>query len=339
MGRLRYLVALAAILAVLPLSAFAQSVISAKSGLVQVADGEVYLDGKALKLEFGQFPSLPENSVLKTSEGRSEVLLTPGVFLRSGADSSLKLISSRLSDTRVEVLTGRHDVEVVNLEEDNAVTISMGAVTVPLDKPGVYRFDAGAGVIKVYEGKLEVRAGDSIVSLKKGRYLSVNNGMQVASFDPDSYDGLLRWTARRSKYISMANISAARTAYGSGYYSSGMPSRWMWNPYLGLMTYLPGSGSFNSPFGWYFYSPRAVYSVYYPPVVPSIGGGGFGGAGGGWSQQGGYSVSSPRSSGGAYSASPSMGSGSPAAAASAPAASPRSGGDATPRGGGSGGHR
>ncbi len=333
----RPLFALAAFVAVLPLSAPAQNVVSAKSGLVDAANGEVYLNGQLLKLEFGQFPMIPVDGTLKTGEGRAEVLLTPGVFLRMGAASSLKVVSNRLSDTRIELLGGKHSVEVVNLENDNAVTLQMGQASVPLDKSGVYQFDADTGVIKVYEGKLEVAAGDSSMTLKKGHYLTLNDNTQVASFDPEVDDGLMRWTMSRSKYISMANMTAARTADG-GYGGNGFTSGWMWNPYLGLMTYVPASGMFSSPFGWSFYSPRAVWQVYNPPAPmlwrnPAVGGG----APYGYDSTRGYSVSSGRMATAAPRTSMGSVAGSPAAT-SAPVSSGRSAGGSI-GGGGAGGRR
>ena len=63
-------------------SAFAQNAISAKAGLVQVADGEVFVNDKAVENKIAQFTDLKSKDILTTGEGRAEVLLTPGAFLR-----------------------------------------------------------------------------------------------------------------------------------------------------------------------------------------------------------------------------------------------------------------
>ncbi len=65
----------------------------------------------------GQFPNIKENEVFRTTEGMAEVLLTPGVFLRLGENSSIRMISSKLTDTRVEVLNGSAMVECDDLAE------------------------------------------------------------------------------------------------------------------------------------------------------------------------------------------------------------------------------
>src|SRR6476660_9735479 len=92
-------------------SAYAQPVIGAKSGVVSVAEGKVYLADHLLELQPTQFPDIKENTILRTEEGRAEVLLTPGVFLRVGENSSFKMISNRLIDTRLELLSGSAVIE------------------------------------------------------------------------------------------------------------------------------------------------------------------------------------------------------------------------------------
>src|SRR5215831_16562499 len=87
-------------------SAFAQSVISAHSGVIHYTEGTVLVGDKVYESKSQEFNELKENSVLKTEEGRAELLLTPGVFLRLGENSSVRMISNHLSDTRVEVLSG-----------------------------------------------------------------------------------------------------------------------------------------------------------------------------------------------------------------------------------------
>jgi hypothetical protein len=64
--------------------AVAQPVIGAKSGIVNHTEGKVFLADKVLELQPAQFPEVKEGVVMRTEEGRAEVLLTPGVVLRIG---------------------------------------------------------------------------------------------------------------------------------------------------------------------------------------------------------------------------------------------------------------
>src|SRR5215831_20325295 len=79
---------------------FAQTVIGAKSGVINWVEGDVFLADKPYVMQPSQFGEVKENMVFRTEEGRAEILLPPGVFLRLGEKSSFKMISNRLIDTR-----------------------------------------------------------------------------------------------------------------------------------------------------------------------------------------------------------------------------------------------
>ena len=121
-GRACALSTLAAVIA-MALPARAQSVISTHSGLIHFFDGAVYLDDHPLESHLGRFPSMPQGGELRTADGRAEVLLTPGVFLRMGERSSIRLVSNDLADTQVELETGSAIVDAGEPSPDNSVTI------------------------------------------------------------------------------------------------------------------------------------------------------------------------------------------------------------------------
>src|SRR6266850_2185249 len=64
------------------LPAFAQSVISAHSGLIHYVECRVLLDGKPVEVKITSFPAIKEGTELRTEDGRAEVLLNPSVILR-----------------------------------------------------------------------------------------------------------------------------------------------------------------------------------------------------------------------------------------------------------------
>src|SRR5579863_8699003 len=70
----------------------AQSVISAHSGVIHYVEGDVTIDGSAVHPKFAEFPDVKSGQVLATEEGRVEVLLTPGVFLRLSENSSVRML-------------------------------------------------------------------------------------------------------------------------------------------------------------------------------------------------------------------------------------------------------
>jgi len=130
----------------------AQYVVSAKAGLVNLAEGQVQLDGHSLESSLTHYPDIKEGSVLTTEEGRAEVLLTPGVTLRLGDHASLKMITNRLIDTRVELLSGKAVVEADEIAKDTSVTVVVNNAAVSLPKACIYRFDSGLAPLRVYKG-------------------------------------------------------------------------------------------------------------------------------------------------------------------------------------------
>jgi hypothetical protein len=263
----------------------AQTVISAKSGLIHYVEGRVYVGDQQIESKFGEFPDLKENAQLRTEEGRAEVLLTPGVFLRVGDHSAIRMVTNRLIDTRVEFLSGSALVEADELLKDNGVTIVYQDYAVQLEKKGVYRFDSSPPTVRVYDGEAMVLYNGKSEEVKPGHMLEMNGELKTAHFDKDkSADELYLWSRNRSQYLAMANVAAAQSVNNSGTYwgSSG----WAWNPFFGMYTFIPMSGVYYNPFGWGFYSPYSVYSYlyglpyygggYYPGYVSGGGGGGGG---------------------------------------------------------------
>ena len=263
--------------------ASAQTVISAKSGLIHYVEGRVYVGDQQIESKFGEFPDLKENAQLRTEEGRAEVLLTPGVFLRVGDHSAIRMVTNRLIDTRLEFFSGSALIEANELLKDNGVTIVYGDYAVQLEKKGIYRFDSSPPAVRVYDGEVMVLCNGKSEEVKSGHMLEMNGELKTAHFDKDkSADELYLWSRNRSQYLAMANVAAAQSVNNSGTYwgSSG----WGWNPYFGMYTFIPMSGVYYNPFGWGFYSPYSVYSYlyslpyyggYYPGYVS--GGGGKGG--------------------------------------------------------------
>src|ERR1700731_2611898 len=92
-------------------TAFAQSVISAHSGLIHYVEGRVLLDGKPVEVSLTAFPEVKQGMELRSEDGRAEVLLNPGVFLRLAENSSIRMVSNKLDDSRVEFLSGSAVIE------------------------------------------------------------------------------------------------------------------------------------------------------------------------------------------------------------------------------------
>jgi len=253
----------------------AQSVVSARSGLVHYLEGKALLDGQAVRFETGKFPELRDGSTFRTEEGRAEILLTPGVFLRLGENSQVKMISSRLTSTRLELLQGSALVECAEMVKGTSVTFALAGKDIPFQKKGLFRLDAAPPLLRVYSGEAAVISQGVTTTVKDGREVPLDSALLVATkFNKDDGDALYRWAKRRAGYLAVANISAARKAERGFMQSPGYIGGWMWNPYFGMITYVPFRGSYFSPFGYHFWSPQTVYAVYERPRYTFNEGGG-----------------------------------------------------------------
>ncbi len=244
-------------------AALAQSVISAHSGVLHYSEGAVFVGGQQVdNSKFGVFPDIKENGHLRTEQGRAEVLLTPGVFLRVGESSDIRMITNRLIDTRVEIVSGSAMVESDDPLKDNAVTIVYKDFTVSLKKHGIYGFETDPPQLKVYSGEAEVESGGNRVTVREGKLLPFTAAMAIEKFDSKEGDSLYVWSKRRSSYVSVANLSAAKQVSDNS--STWNSASWYFNPYYGMYTYIPMRGTYINPFGYGFYSPYTVYSAYSP---------------------------------------------------------------------------
>lgn len=259
-------------------SAFAQYVISAHSGVVQSVDGRAYLNDQQVQPKFGQFPEIKENQEFRTEEGRAEILLTPGVFLRMGENSSIRMVSNKLTDTRVEVLTGSAMVECDDIQKneakDNAIMLLYKGNSMLLVKHGLYRVDADPARFQVYDGEAIVKSEAGQATLKSGKETALNGVLMAENFDKKAADDLYLWSNQRSSYLAKASASSAMSLRNSG---TGSYSPWQFNSMFGLFTFVPYGGVAYSPFGWGFFSPYSVLNSYYAyPGYYGYGGGGRG---------------------------------------------------------------
>jgi hypothetical protein len=194
--------------------AFGQSVISARSGLVNYFEGVVFLDGQPLERKAGMFPRMHEGSTLLTEDGRAEVLLTPDTYLRIGANSSIRMISSDIDDTKVELLSGSSILDSEKAPDGAFVKILYKDTTIRFPKQGNFRIDADPPQLRVYQGEAEVMKNDttkdttngdtsgSPVRIASSQLMPLDGAPVVKRFTQGS-DGLLDiWSAERGLLIA-----------------------------------------------------------------------------------------------------------------------------------------
>lgn len=251
-----------AVVSILPLAP-AMAAGSAIPGTLNYVEGQVSIAGQAVTPQAVGSVQLEPNQVMQTGAGRAELLLTPGVFLRLGDNSSVRLVSPNLGNTRVEILNGRAIVEVTEIFKDNNLWVMLDGASARLDKEGLYSFDADARLVRVFDGEASVQMNDHQVNVKKDRQVALAPPFKTTHFDARAQaaqDPLYGWSNLRSEYEAEASMQSARNIFvGGGAYWDG--PGWYWNPYWAMYGFIPGDGIWYSPFGWPFYSPWVVYSA------------------------------------------------------------------------------
>jgi hypothetical protein len=276
----------------------------AQPGTINYIEGQATLNGSPLNSNSAG-TAMQAGQILATQNGKAEILLTPGVFLRLNTGAAVRMDSPGLANTALTLQQGRASVEVSEILPANDLVINVGGASARLVKRGLYDFDATAGLIRVFDGQADMNVGGKTVDVKGGHELALinNPNFKTHGFDKKAAeDDFYRWSSLRSSYLAEANVSAAKQYYagGPGWYGPG----WYWDPYFTSYTWIPGDGIFWSPFGWGFYSPFYVgYAPFFgygfgyyhhfgagyrPPAAAFRGGGAFrGGYAGGY--RGGYS--------------------------------------------------
>jgi hypothetical protein len=247
---------------------------SAVPGTLNYVEGQASIADQTLDHNAVGKATLEVGQSLNTDTGKAEILLTPGVFLRVGDNSSVTMQASGLADTELRVNQGHAMVEVDQIYPQNDLRIIEGDSTARIMKPGLYDFDLQQREMRVFDGEAMVQDGDKQIKLKAGHELAVTNNSpeKAEKFDKKAMNGddLYRWSSLRSDYVAEANVDAARIVvadgWGSGFWGPGWGygpgwgwGGWYWDPWFSAFTFMPGGGIFYSPFGWGFYSPGLVY--------------------------------------------------------------------------------
>jgi len=252
-------------------------------GTLNYIEGSATINGQPLGQNAVGSAALEPGQTISTTTGRAEVLLTPGVYLRLGQNSAVRMISPDIINTAVAVERGRADIEVDQLFKQNDIHIVENNVPVQLVKTGLYEFDADNNSMFVFDGQAAIDKGNGHwTKVKASHEVSLAEG--TANLRPTKFDvsqqeqaGLYRWSSLRSDYLAEANQQMA------GEYGAGYAPGWYWDPYMVDYTFL-GAYPFYSPFGWGF-APFG-WGGYYGGFGPGYYGGGFYGHGRGYGPHG-----------------------------------------------------
>jgi hypothetical protein len=241
---------------------------TAMPGTLNYVEGQASIGNQTLTSNEVGTANLQDGQVLETGSGKAEILLTPGVYLRVGSNSAVKMVSSNLTDTQVALRQGEAMLEVDQIYKENNIHISQPGADTTVLKTGLYDFDATDQQVRVFDGKASVNADDRKVTVKKNHEVALNSPkLKSKDFDKNEVtqnNDLYRWSSLRSEYLAEANVDAAQRYYGNAGFAPGWwGAGWYWDPWFNGFTFIPAGGFFYNPFGWGFYSPVMVWRAPY----------------------------------------------------------------------------
>jgi hypothetical protein len=199
-----------------------QSVISVHSGLINYFEGAVFVDDHPLQEKAGTFQNIKEGSTLRTEQGRAEILLIPGVFLRLDQNSAIRMVSVALTNTRLEFLKGSAILDSTEAQPGNSPVVLYWACEVRFPKQGVYRLDSEpAPLLEVYSGEAEVKhdTGSSVIGTSKEFFFLA--ATETDKYGDGNFDAFYNWAKDRSDRIAADNQSVAQSMGDPGSMDNG----------------------------------------------------------------------------------------------------------------------
>jgi hypothetical protein len=296
-------------------------VISAKAGGINAITGGATVTSRGGDAGWQQLMITDDlnsgDRVRTDADGRVEILLNPGSYLRLGGNSEAELLDNSLANLEVRLLRGTAIVEATGADGlDLNIGISTPHTRLAIVRQGLYRLS----VVPEDATELIVRKGRVILSdthtkVKGGNKVvfSATNVTVAKLTDEEKKkkDEVENWSKERGQTLAMANRRITNRILNSAFASFGRdPFRdpffpfdtralgiWFFNPRVGCYTFLPFYLGFGSPYGSSY--TNAFYVPWRPAGNPSAGAGGYPPATTG--SNGGYPASGSGSSNGGSS--------------------------------------
>ncbi len=218
--------------------------------MINYIEGQVSVNGQALTESHQGYATLQPNQVLSTGTGKAEILLSPGIFLRVGDNSAVRMISPQIEQPQVELTRGEAMIEVDWMPKDERVGVIENGAQAWVVKKGLYEFNSSSGSAAVFDGNMQVVANGKTKDVYQGKEALLNTPkLKIAGFNRKAEDDLYRWSNVRAGYLAEASASTAQNYYVGGYgpyWNAG----WYWDPYFDFWAWMPYDGYFYSPFGY-----------------------------------------------------------------------------------------
>src|ERR1700722_12759112 len=125
----------------------------ARPGTLNYVEGQASVDGRQISAQSVGSTTLSPGQYLATGNGKAEILLTPGIFLRLDNNSMVQMVRPDLTHTEVRLEHGRASVEADQLYPQNMILIDQKGGQTQLLKNGLYEFNADNNTVRTFVGK------------------------------------------------------------------------------------------------------------------------------------------------------------------------------------------
>jgi hypothetical protein len=277
---------IAALVVSLPVASNAQSrekfVISARAGGVNAVTGRATLrsHGNSEWQQLTIKEDLETGDIVRTDrDGRVEMLLNPGSYLRVGENSEFELADNSLDNLEVRLTRGTAIVEVTGADDEELfIGITTPHTHLSIIRRGLYRVTVVPGdATELIVRKGRVMLNDSHTKVKGGNKVIFSRGSfsvaQLHKADKDGVDSIETWSKDRAQVLAKANsrisertLNSFASSFRNDWSFSGLSGRsgfWLFDRDFGFYTFLPFSYGWGSPYGRYYASYFYGYPGYY----------------------------------------------------------------------------
>ena len=238
-------------------------VISAKAGGINAVTGRtVHAQGNSDWEQLTIKDNLEAGDIVKTGgDGRVEMLLNPGSYLRVAENSEFELTNNSLDNLEVRLVRGTAIVEATGADDtEMMINIITPHAKMAIVRRGLYRLKVVPGdVTELIVRKGRVLLADSQqTKVKDGRKLIFSGltfsiaKLEKADKVKDDFD---EWSKERAETIAQANRKLRSRDVNTLLASLNDPwsfrSRglWLYSPRYGCYTFLPFYYGWGSPYG------------------------------------------------------------------------------------------
>ena len=311
-------------------------VISAKAGGINAVTGEarVHAKGESEWQQLTITDDLNAGDRVRTAyDGRVEILLNPGSYLRVGGNSEVELANNSLENIELRLLRGTAIVEATGADGlELNINISTPHTKLAIVRHGLYRLNVVPGdatelivrkgrVILSDASQTKVKGGNKVI------FSSTNTTVaKLTKEEKKQQEDVDVWSKERAETLAKANHRITNRMLTAAFSTAADPTRWggafglwLYSPILGCYTFIPWNYGWRSPYGGYYFNPGYIAGypagsgngAYYPtpgangagngngnnggsrPTTPGPSAGGYGGGNAGGGNAGGVRQSMP----------------------------------------------